>query len=85
MQDSEEGYAISSIFPLLSSRYNSPESQRIKKNKYSFRSMPSAYYKKYSMHVSRDDITATEVIYMFQSSGGAAAAAFTMSMCLWLS
>lgn len=27
----EEGYAISSIFPLLSSRYNSPESQHIKK------------------------------------------------------
>lgn len=26
-----EGYAISSIFPLLSSRYNSPESQHMKK------------------------------------------------------
>lgn len=46
--------------------------------------MPSAYYIKNSTHVSRDDITATEVIYMFQSSGRAAAAAFTISMCLWL-
>lgn len=33
--------------------------------------------------MSRDDITATEVIYMFQSPGRAAAAC-SMSMCFWL-
>lgn len=41
-------------------------------------------YIKNSMHVSMDDITASEVIYMFQSPGRAAAAAFSMPMCFCL-
>lgn len=80
----EEGYAISSIFPLLSPRYNSPESQHIKKNLFLQKHAKCLYiYIKNSMHMSTDDITATEVIYMFQSPGKAAAAC-SMSMCFWL-
>lgn len=78
----EEGYAISSFFPLLSSWYNSPESQHIKKINIPSEACQVPIYIKNSMHVSRDDITATEVIYMFQSPSRAAA--FSMSMCFWL-
>lgn len=75
----EEGYAISSDFPLLNSRYNSPGSQHTFKTttkKHSFRCVPSIIptYIRHSMHLSRDSTTAAEVIYMHQRTSRAAAA-----------